>query len=227
MINAKASFIGGIQDARRLESLYSYLFTQVHLSHNVIEDLLRQQIVIAVSAFDRLIHELVRLGIIESFNGTRVRTDKFKVTPFKASTVINLIHSSMPSFMPSSPDEIPSNIISKDVFERNKTLSFQAPEKVKEALSYIWPEQNKLGKLADTMSLPGGTTNDRQKYLTQRLTLIVDRRNQIAHEGDIDPSTGNRQSITLNEAKEAVDFIELLGITIFSEITNPSCYVTP
>jgi GGDEF domain-containing protein len=44
----------------------------------------------------------------------------------------------------------------------------------------------------------------------QKLSVIVDRRNKIAHEADIDPTLGlgNRWAIDQAEVGEAVDFIE-------------------
>jgi len=48
------------------------------------------------------------------------------------------------------------------------------------------------------------------KDVKQELSLIVDRRNKIAHEADIDPTLGlgNRWEIDQVEVSEAVDFIE-------------------
>ena len=48
------------------------------------------------------------------------------------------------------------------------------------------------------------------KDIKQQLSLIVDRRNKIAHEADIDPtlSLGNRWPIDELLVNEAVDFLE-------------------
>jgi hypothetical protein len=48
------------------------------------------------------------------------------------------------------------------------------------------------------------------KDVKQELSLMVDRRNKIAHEADIDPTLGlgNRWEIDQVEVSEAVDFIE-------------------
>jgi hypothetical protein len=66
----------------------------------------------------------------------------------------------------------------------------------------LWNEiANKTGKSA----------ND----LKKQLDLIVDRRNKIAHEADIDPSfPGNRWPIDEDMVKDAIDFIEKLVETI-------------
>lgn len=48
------------------------------------------------------------------------------------------------------------------------------------------------------------------KEIKQQLKLIVDRRNKIAHEADIDPtlSLGNRWDMDESMVNDAVDFIE-------------------
>ncbi|MDF5720075.1 MAG: HEPN domain-containing protein [Rhizonema sp. PD37] len=48
------------------------------------------------------------------------------------------------------------------------------------------------------------------KNIKQQLSLIVDRRNKIAHEADIDPTfnIGNRWNIDELLVNDAVDFIE-------------------
>jgi hypothetical protein len=56
----------------------------------------------------------------------------------------------------------------------------------------------------------GNTTQESQKSIKQQLREIVKRRNQIAHEADIDPSfgLGNRWPIDELMVNDAVDFIE-------------------
>lgn len=48
------------------------------------------------------------------------------------------------------------------------------------------------------------------KDIKQELSIIVDRRNKIAHEVDIDPTLGlgNRWGINEDLVNDAVDFIE-------------------
>jgi len=48
------------------------------------------------------------------------------------------------------------------------------------------------------------------KDIKQELSIIVDRRNKIAHEADIDPTLGlgNRWGINEGLVNDAVDFIE-------------------
>jgi hypothetical protein len=61
----------------------------------------------------------------------------------------------------------------------------------------LWDE------VASKMSKPA-------KDIKQQLTLIVDRRNKIAHEADIDPTLniGNRWYIDESMVGDTVDFLE-------------------
>lgn len=56
----------------------------------------------------------------------------------------------------------------------------------------------------------------------QQLTDLVDRRNKIAHEADIDPTfgIGNRWEIDENLVNDAVTFIEQLVQSIHQVITT-------
>ena len=225
MHSAKTTFIEGITSTKSLFAIYDHLLTEIHLPPEDISDLLRSQIVYAISALDRLIHELVRIGILEIFNNKRKETEKFKNHPFKAQTILSVIKSLKSSTIPSSPDELPEAIINKEIIEKLSFLAFQAPEKIKDALSYIWNEPNKMVILANRMRLAGSTENDRQRFLIQTLQLIVNRRNQIVHEADFDCGAGIRRSITRKEVEDNIDFIQALGISIYEEVTAPICYI--
>ena len=59
------------------------------------------------------------------------------------------------------------------------------------------------------------STNPSQD-IREQLSLIVGRRNQIAHEADVDPSYGGRLwPIDLLLADDAVTFIESIAETIY------------
>lgn len=64
----------------------------------------------------------------------------------------------------------------------------------------------KITLIAKEMDVPGANDNDKEKYLTQKLDLLVGRRNQIAHESDMGSS--GKRSITQMEVVDAISFIE-------------------
>jgi len=130
-------------------------------------DILRAELVLVVSAFDFYIHGLVREGMIDVFEGNRIETSSFKKVNISLESVQDAIHN------PLSIDWLRNEIINKHSWQ-----SFQRTEKVSEAIHLIsdtelWNEvANKL--------------NDDPKYIKNKLNLIIDRRNKIAHEADID-----------------------------------------
>lgn len=129
-----------------------------------------------------------------------------------------------PGYIPSTPDEIPEVIIEKDLSNKLSYMSFQHPDKVADALSLIWSEPHKIQILAVDMGLHGATDNDKAANLKQQLETIIQRRNQIAYEGDIDPITMSPRTIDISHVKDATNFIESLGHSIFRMVTNTECY---
>ena len=225
MTNAIRVFKDGVNETRKMTVVYSHFVNDLNISHDEISDILRAQIVNVVSAFDRLIHELVTIGVVEIFLNKRVQTKKFLNQPFKAETLIKSIELSKPDFIPSSINENPQYLIEKEMREKLSYLAFQAPEKVKDALSYIWDNEQKALTIAVKMGITGANDNDKRNKLEQELKLIVDRRNQIVHEGDIDPITNSKRLIDTKISSDAIDFIEKLGESIYELVIDTNCYI--
>jgi hypothetical protein len=80
--------------------------------------------------------------------------------------------------------------------------SFQRPDKIADAFRLVWPLPLWDAVAADL----GRPAAD----LKTSLDLIIDRRNQIAHEADVDPTTGSRWPISDPDVTTAVDFVEQL-----------------
>ena len=87
-------------------------------------------------------------------------------------------------------------------------LSFQQPDRIAEAVRLFSPIElwNEIGALLG---------EDPQNLKTQ-LKLIVERRNKIAHEAEIDPSyPGQRWPINRTDTEDALAFIEKIGESIY------------
>lgn len=89
-----------------------------------------------------------------------------------------------------------------EVRDRLGYQSFQQPEKIADAIRLISDQ-----KLWDEVAVILGKS---AKEVKQQLSVIVDRRNKIAHEADIDPTfgIGNRWNIDENQVNDAVNFIQ-------------------
>jgi RiboL-PSP-HEPN len=204
MYKAFEQFKNNIKSIRELEALHYHLVTELRLP-NDLSDILRSQLVYAVSAFDKLIHELVRIGMIQSFLGLRTKTLKFNSFSISLETYNKI---QQVSKLAEITEQNPEYFFEQEIISKHKHLSFQDPEKIADALSLIWEEKQKWQKIAISL-------NASDDYIKKRLKSIISRRNQIVHEADIDIQTNLRNSIDENDAKEVVSFIFTLSETIF------------
>ena len=202
MFDSLTLFKSNIEDARNLTSLYEYLESTV-IAPLSFEDLLRSQIVYSVSAFDKLIHDVICTGMVDIFAGRRNSTSKYESEPLSISIYNEINAATIP------PKEY---VFEQAIRRKLKKNSYQDPSNVAEGLSYIWEEKHKWQKIAATMSMS-------DKESKTRLRLIVDRRNIIVHEADIDPETKNKIPINQDDARSTSDFIYKCGENIVNLLT--------
>ena len=157
-----------------------------------LSDMLRAALVLAVSALDYYIHEVVRIGMLEIHCGQRLEPPAFsgfQISLGNARAGIN------------AGQNIDS-WLEDEIRQRHSYKSFQQQKAIADAVRLICDK-----KLWEEVSMNMGSP---AKDIKQQLSLIVDRRNKIAHEADIDPtlSLGNRWPIDELLVNEAVDFLE-------------------
>jgi RiboL-PSP-HEPN len=204
MQRAFNQFKNSLKYVKELDALYIYLKDTLQLP-NDLTDLLRAEWVYTISAMDKLIHELVRIGMIEAFLGVRVKTKKFLTFGISVDTYTN-ISSSISTNVPP-----PEYWFEQEVIQKHKHLSFQDPDKISDGLSFIWDENQKWYKLSQNL---GMTESD----LKTKLKTIIARRNQIVHEADLDLLSGYRNTIDKTDINDVVPFIETLSEAIFNEV---------
>ena len=156
-------------------------------------DLLRAQIVLSVSALDFYVHEATLVGMIEVYTGKRPQTPAFE----KYRISVGAMMASHPSGG--------TAWLEAEIRERHSFLSFQQPDKIADAIRLFADV-----KLWQSVATKLGTD---EGSLKARLRLIVDRRNKIAHEADIDPSyPGARWPIAEADTAQSTQFLsELVG----------------
>lgn len=189
MHSAIQQFRPNIERVRGLGGLYIALS---RLTTPVVDatDILRAQIVLTVSALDHYVHEITRLGMIEVFNGLRPSTNAFR--RFKVTIDAAMIG------LRTTGD---SSWFEQEIRERHGFFAFQHPDRIADAIRLfspcdLWPS---------VAAKFGLSVQD----VKNRLQLIVDRRNKIAHEADLDPSyPGTRWPISHSDAENAAKFIE-------------------
>ncbi len=192
------SFERHIEDIRRVNHIYDHLVKQVNLPSADLCDLLRIQLVNAVSAFDWLMHEYVHAGIMKQLMGNAPMTSKVKVFSIDADTYSQL----------ATLDAIEKyEILSVRVSSVLRTMSFQSPEKIKDGLSYIWEEPHKWQLLSQECGLS-------EKDLRDKVKRYVERRNQIVHEADIGFDSEDRRELEVGVVKDGIDLFFSLAYAI-------------
>lgn len=196
MLQSHKRFVKLVQDTQNVETLYNYF------EHSVvpvdISDLLRWQWVQCISAFDKFVHDVVRVGMVEIFLENRTPTPKYNTFQIDIQTYGDMINNIIDA----------SLIFERKIILKHGFLAFQDPSKVADALSYIWNENDKWGKISNLM---GMSKDDCTTYLRN----IVIRRNQIVHEGDYTDSLSRRQDIFLQDVIDIRNYILKLGQAIY------------
>lgn len=205
MLKAFEQFKSNIKAVNEMDALYHHLISDLKLP-NDLSDILRSQLVYAVSALDNLIHELVKIGMLQAFINQRTKTNKFNCFSISLETYNKIQQTSQqPNILQLEP---PEYFFEQEIIVKHKYLAFQEPDKIADALSFIWEEKQKWQKIALLFNRP-------EDDIKKNLKSIVSRRNLIVHEADIDLQTNLRNSIDETDVKEAVDFIFKLGENIF------------
>ena len=199
MQSAIEQFRANIQRVHALGSIYQALNAQTTEALDL-SDLLRSEWVMAVSALDHYVHELVKLGMLEIYRGYRPQTDAFSQFQITLGSALQAVNS------PGNHEWLEDQIRA-----RHSHLSFQTPDNIANAIRLISPESLWSEVAAKLIRTPQDTR--------ERLSLIVNRRNQIAHESDMDPTYLNtRWPINYNQVNDAVTFIENLAEAIHAVV---------
>lgn len=187
-------FKGNLRQARHLGGLYTALRQQTTQALDL-SDLLRAELVMAVSALDHFIHEVTRQGMLDTMRGKRPPSAAFRRFDCPMDAVMKAVEFA-------GDYEWFDSVIRSSLGWR----SFQHPDKIADAIRLItdvpiWEEVSKI-------------LSTDQKTVRSKLMTIVERRNKIAHEADVDAITGTRLPIDEKWVTEAVRFIESIGVAI-------------
>jgi hypothetical protein len=162
-----------------------------------VSDFYRAQIVLVVSALDHFVHEHVLTEMIEIYRGNKSVTSAFMKFPIPLSCAYNST---------SRPLDI---LVLDAIRTRHSWLSFQDPDKIADAIRLI-SEMNIWEELARNMRLA-------PRDLKTRIKLIIERRNKIAHEADMDPTNpGEKWPITSNDVLETINFVSKVVLELYN-----------
>lgn len=198
MINALDQYIKNSLSIKELGHLYELISTNFPLLDKQGEEILRAQIVLIVGALDCYIHDCVRIGLLHIYNGKRLET----ITTYTYQLNFKLLRD-----MESSKDINAKTVILESyIREKNSKESYQSPKSIEYALGLI--NVTKLwSQLSNIMKIP-------PKDIKDRLALIVNRRNKIAHESDLNPLTGGKFPIEKKTVNDVISFIDDFAYSI-------------
>lgn len=199
MTNALNLYMKNLQRVNDLGAIYSEIIRLAPTLTTQAEQILRSQFVLIVSAFDTFIHDVVRIGIVQEYQGTRVRSNVLGQFNIPYGDLRNL-ESQPPLMKLPTLDCIIRTINAKD--------SYQAPKSVEYALNLIGIN-NLWTQVAPRMGMT--STNVKNK-----LSIVVRRRNQIAHESDIEPTTGSQRILYKTDVDDVISFISDLVNSIYA-----------
>lgn len=171
------------------------------------DELLRAEWVARVSALDLYIHELVAQMMLNIFETRRPTTQAYKAFMLASDTVDRIRHA------PTSQEA--SAAFDLEVRRQLGIISYQQPEKIADGIRMCSSVE-----LWNAIALHQGSSQQdkvaKAKLLKRQLTTIIDRRNKIAHEGDLQPNAIPITAWPICQADLVIvsDFIGKLVISI-------------
>lgn len=143
------------------------------------DELLRAEWVVRVSALDLYVHELVAQKMREIFEGTRPNCPGF--AKFQCSTDAVLRIKNALSLADASA------AFDLEVRSKIGRITYQMPDEIADGIRMISPIEL-WNEIAIANGASQRTKSVAAKNLRKALSIIVERRNKIVHEGDLQPS---------------------------------------
>lgn len=184
---------------------------QAYLSANVAsvlnpDELLRAEWVGRVSALDLFIHEIVAQHMLEQFRGTRSLSKGFQRFRVSLAT-LDRIRTASSSLDAEAAFDL-------DVRSQLSQLTFQHPDKIADGIRLV-SNAELWNEIAAIRGAAQANRAQAAKLIRGNLAAIVDRRNKIAHEGDLGPSIPRTlNSISLSDLAAVRSII----VTIVNDI---------
>lgn len=170
------------------------------------DELLRAEWAARVSALDLYVHELVAQNLLQIFEGRRPNCPGFSKVQVSSDALMRIKAAT------TAADR--STAFDLDVRTTLSRATYQYPDDIADGVRLIspcklWNEiALKQGATAATMS---GAT----EALKKKLSIIVDRRNKIVHEGDLQPNIPRTPwPITRADVADVASFIHAIVTAI-------------
>ncbi len=167
-----------------------------------LSDILRSEMVMAVSALDFYIHEIARLGMLEIYHETRPETSAFLRFQISLESVRQAVSNPMND-----------DWLEHEIRERHSWRSFQQADHIADAIRLI-SDISLWEQVSNHLGMPAQDAKE-------QVNLIADRRNKIVHEADMDPTPyDTRWTIDAALVDDAINFIEQIAEAIYDLLTT-------
>jgi hypothetical protein len=162
------------------------LFATLHayVSNNVAavvqpDELLRAEWAMRVSALDLYVHEVVSQNLLKIFQGARPVCPGYSKLQISSDTLMR-IHANGPGLNSDTAFDL-------EIRTRLARITYQFPDEIADGIRMVSPIElwNEIAKHHGAS--PGEANND-ARALRGELIQIVNRRNKIVHEGDLQPA---------------------------------------
>lgn len=158
----------------------------------------RAAIVLVVSALDHYVHALILEAVEGMLYGARPPSQRFATLRVRLADASSNLGSGKWAWVVS------------ELREQHSIVTYQRPEKISDGLKWVDDRKQLWVRLGARMHLSAAD-------LKTRLELLVDRRNRIAHEGDLDPTWGTARPLTQPDVRDALAFVTELVSSIDAE----------
>lgn len=222
MQSAKEHFKQNLIRIKSLGQLYKVI-SNPNINDLEPTDILRAQYVMLVSALDHFIHEVIRLGMLEIYKNERKYTKDFQ--EFILALDKNIL------FKNAVMEEKNPRWLDYQIRRINGYKSFQQAEKISEAIKLIIKTDVAIRDILDKSKSKqkncfwSNVANhmkrlNEEEQIIKELNFIIERRNQIAHEADIEPTYGELREMKEMDIEESIIFIENIVESIFLVATG-------
>ena len=193
MDTAIQQFERNLESVRHLGIIYEAFVNRVTPAISL-DELLRAELVLAVGVLDCYVHDLVRIGMSKAFEVGGGESNSFLNFGISLQAVKTLLSTA------SAEDR--RYLFEEEIRRLHGYRTFQTAENISQALTLIGIKSI-WEKVSTRLGIPPADVRD-------HINIIVDRRNRISHESDIDPSlgVGVKYPIDLAMVNKAVAFIE-------------------
>ncbi len=187
MTSAFVKFESNIASASILERIYEYLSKKTLPFEP--DELLRAEFVMLVGAFDCYVHDYVRGRMVNAFNSPATMANKTRDYKVSLGVMMDIMNETNPISR--------MQMLEGEIKKIESSFSYQSSTSVEHVLGLI-------GFKKIWTTIWGKTDADPKK---NQLDIIVRRRNQIAHEADMDFVTNAKNAISLTDVVEAKNYL--------------------